>query len=87
MTGDAAGAEGLSGDLAAGAAVGTVGCATLEMGPPNVGRAGCCWECVAIAGGAAQIGAVMGKVLPQFKGRADGSTINAIAREELSKQV
>ena len=41
----------------------------------------------AIAGGANQIGAVMGKVLPQFKGRADGSTINAIAREELSKQV
>ncbi len=40
----------------------------------------------AIAGGALQIGAVMGKVLPQFKGRADGSTINAIAREELSKQ-
>jgi hypothetical protein len=28
----------------------------------------------------------MGKVLPQFKGRADGSTINAIAREELSRQ-
>jgi uncharacterized protein YqeY len=40
----------------------------------------------AIAGGATQIGAVMGKVLPQFKGRADGATINAIAREELSKQ-
>jgi len=40
----------------------------------------------AIAGGATQIGAVMGKVLPQFKGRAEGSTINAIAREELSKQ-
>jgi hypothetical protein len=40
----------------------------------------------AISGGAKQIGAVMGKVLPQFKGRADGSTINAIAREELSKQ-
>ena len=39
----------------------------------------------AIAGGAAQIGAVMGKVLPQFKGRAEGGTINAIAREELSK--
>src|SRR2546423_3830033 len=39
----------------------------------------------AIAGGAKQIGAVMGKVLPQFKGRADGSTINAIAREELGK--
>ena len=40
----------------------------------------------AIAGGATQIGAVMGKVLPQFKGRADGATINAIAREELSRQ-
>jgi len=40
----------------------------------------------AIAGGANQIGAVMGKVLPQYKGRADGSTINTIAREELSKQ-
>jgi uncharacterized protein YqeY len=40
----------------------------------------------AIAGGAKQIGAVMGKVLPQFKGRADGSKINAIAREELGKQ-
>jgi len=40
----------------------------------------------AIAGGANQIGAVMGKVLPQFKGRADGATINAIAREELSRQ-
>src|SRR6185503_451825 len=31
----------------------------------------------AIAGGANQIGAVMGKVLPQFKGRAEGGTINA----------
>ena len=40
----------------------------------------------AIAGGANQIGAVMEKVLPQFKGRAEGATINAIAREELSKQ-
>jgi uncharacterized protein YqeY len=40
----------------------------------------------AIAAGATQIGAVMGKVLPQFKGRAEGGTINAIAREELSKQ-
>ena len=37
----------------------------------------------AIAGGATNIGAVMGKVMPQFKGRADGGTINAIAREEL----
>ena len=40
----------------------------------------------AIAAGANQIGAVMGKVLPQFKGRAEGGTINAIAREELGKQ-
>jgi uncharacterized protein len=40
----------------------------------------------AIAGGATQIGAVMGKVLPQFKGRAEGSTISAIAREELAKK-
>ena len=38
----------------------------------------------AIEGGATQIGAVMGKVLPQFKGRAEGRTINAIAREALS---
>jgi hypothetical protein len=38
----------------------------------------------AIAGGAGNIGAVMGKVLPQFKGRADGGAINAIAREELA---
>ena len=40
----------------------------------------------AIASGATQIGAVMGRVLPQFKGRAEGGTINAIAREELSRQ-
>jgi len=40
----------------------------------------------AIDAGAANIGAVMGKVVPQFKGRAEGSTINAIAREELSRQ-
>lgn len=37
----------------------------------------------AIAAGASNVGAVMGKVMPQFKGRADGSAINAIAREEL----
>lgn len=37
----------------------------------------------AIQGGAANLGAVMGKVVPRFKGRADGSTINRIAREEL----
>jgi uncharacterized protein len=40
---------------------------------------------VAIAGGAKNIGAVMGKVLPQFKGRAEGGTISSIAKEELSK--
>jgi len=40
----------------------------------------------AIAGGAANVGAVMGKVMAQFKGRAEGGTINAIVREELSKQ-
>ena len=37
----------------------------------------------AIAGGAKAIGQVMGKVMPQFKGRLDGSVINRIAREEL----
>jgi len=40
----------------------------------------------AIDGGAANIGAVMGRVVPQFKGRAEGSTINRVAREELSRQ-
>ncbi|HYN80988.1 MAG TPA: GatB/YqeY domain-containing protein [Gemmatimonadaceae bacterium] len=40
----------------------------------------------AIAGGATSIGAVMGTVVPRFKGRAEGATINAIAREELAKQ-
>ncbi len=39
----------------------------------------------AIAGGARNIGAVMGKVMGQFKGRAEGGTINAIAREELAR--
>ncbi len=38
----------------------------------------------AVAGGAGQIGAVMGKVLPQFKGRVEGSVINRIAREVLA---
>jgi uncharacterized protein YqeY len=37
----------------------------------------------AIAGGAANVGAVMAKVMPQFKGKAEGSVINGIAREEL----
>lgn len=39
----------------------------------------------AIADGAANVGAVMARVMPQFKGRADGGTINALAREELAK--
>jgi uncharacterized protein YqeY len=38
----------------------------------------------AIAAGANNVGTVMGKVMPQFKGKAEGSTINAIAREELA---
>ncbi len=41
---------------------------------------------VAIDGGAANIGAVMGKVMSQFKGRAEGGTINAIVREEMAKR-
>ena len=40
----------------------------------------------AIQGGANNVGAVMGKVMAQFKGRADGGVINAIVREELAKQ-
>ena len=37
----------------------------------------------AIAAGAANVGVVMGKVMPQFKGRIDGGVINRVAREEL----
>ena len=37
----------------------------------------------AIAGGAGDIGRVMGQVMPRFKGRADGKVINQIVREEL----
>jgi uncharacterized protein YqeY len=40
----------------------------------------------AVAGGAASIGAVMGKVMPQFKGRAEGGMVSAIAREELARR-
>ena len=40
----------------------------------------------AVAGGATNIGAVMGKVMPQLKGRADGGTISAIARDELARR-
>jgi uncharacterized protein YqeY len=38
----------------------------------------------AIAGGAANMGAVMGKVGAAYKGRAEGSTISRIAKEELA---
>jgi len=37
----------------------------------------------AIAGGAKDIGKVMGQVVPKFKGRAEGKVINQIVREEL----
>lgn len=37
----------------------------------------------AIAAGATDVGKVMGQVLPRFKGRADGKTVNQIVREEL----
>jgi len=37
----------------------------------------------AIAGGARDVGKLMGQVLPQFKGRADGKDVNRIVREEL----
>jgi hypothetical protein len=37
----------------------------------------------AVLSGAKNVGTVMGKVMPQFKGRLDGSVINRIAREEL----
>lgn len=37
----------------------------------------------AIAAGATDLGKVMGRVLPAFKGRADGRQVSQIAREEL----
>jgi hypothetical protein len=40
----------------------------------------------ALQKGAANIGALMGSVVPAFKGRADGSRISTIAREELAKR-
>jgi len=40
----------------------------------------------AIDGGANNVGAVMGKVMAQFKGKAEGGTINNIVREELAKR-
>ena|SRR2546423_10063512 len=38
----------------------------------------------AIAGGAKDMGKVMGAVMPRFKGRADGKLVNQIVREELT---
>ena len=40
----------------------------------------------AISEGATNVGAVMGKVMPRFKGRAEGGTINAVVRDELAKR-
>lgn len=40
---------------------------------------------LAMAGGAVNIGAVMARVMPAFKGRVDGAVINAIAREEVAR--
>ena len=39
----------------------------------------------AIAAGASNLGAVMGQVLPRFKGRAEGATVSSLAREELAR--
>jgi uncharacterized protein YqeY len=38
----------------------------------------------AMAAGARDLGAVMGQVMPRFKGRAEGKHVNQIAREELA---
>lgn len=38
----------------------------------------------AIAGGAKDVGKVMGAVMPKLKGRADGALVNKIVREELA---
>jgi uncharacterized protein YqeY len=40
----------------------------------------------AVAAGATSLGAIMGQVVPQFKGRAEGGTISAIARDELARR-
>ena len=42
---------------------------------------------VAIATGARDLGKLMGLVMPQFKGRADGKVVNQIVREELAAAV
>lgn len=38
----------------------------------------------AIAGGATAVGAVMGAVLPRFKGRVDGAVVSGLVREALA---
>ena len=38
----------------------------------------------AIGAGAKDLGSLMGKVMPLFKGRADGKAVGRIAREELA---
>jgi uncharacterized protein YqeY len=38
----------------------------------------------AIAGGVKELGPLMAKIMPQFKGRADGKLVNQIVREELA---
>ena len=38
----------------------------------------------AIAGGAKEMAPLMAKIMPQFKGRADGKLVNQIVREELA---
>jgi uncharacterized protein YqeY len=40
----------------------------------------------AVAAGAANLGAVMAKVMPALKGRAEGGAISAIARDELARR-
>jgi uncharacterized protein YqeY len=39
----------------------------------------------AIAAGATQMGAVMGKLMPRIKGRFDGKEANRIVTEELAR--
>lgn len=39
----------------------------------------------AIEGGARTIGAIMGRVMPRVKGRADGKRVNEIVQEELRR--
>jgi uncharacterized protein YqeY len=40
----------------------------------------------AMTDGAKDLGQVMGRVMPAFKGRADGRVINQIVREELARE-